>query len=160
MPWFWLQLVIFQVLWLTAVMDGNLLLPVCIFLLALHFILTPNRRRDAKLWPLALLGLAIDGVLTLANAFGFDVVPFWLGALWIAFALTLSHGLAWLKKIPFQLQAAIAAICAAASYQAGWKLQAAELPLGLLISALVLAAVWSVLLPVMVKFETKIGSAT
>lgn len=160
MSWFWIQFIIFQVLWLVAVIGGNQFVPLCLLLLGVHFFLSPSSIRDLSLWPLALLGLSIDSALTLAKVFEFSVLPVWLAMIWIAFVMTLSHSLAWLKKLPFVLLPPIGAVAGTASYMAGWRLEAVEFPRGPLVSAMVLAGVWAVLLPVLVKFETKIGSAT
>lgn len=156
MRWFWIQFVIFQALWLVAIIGGNAWLALAIALLAIHFIATPSRQQDWRVLPIALIGIAVDTALTLGGVFQFEQVPFWLGLLWVAFVLTLGHSLAWLRQLPQVALFPIGALAGVVSYLAGWRLGAVELPLGLTITTIALGAVWALLLPTLVTLDRKI----
>lgn len=69
--WTWFQPVSFQLMWLSLIWGGNAWLAISMAILALHFALTPSRLDDFKVLPLALVGFAIDLLIT---QFGFLVL--------------------------------------------------------------------------------------
>ena len=154
--WFWSQLIAFQLLWFSAVIGGNEWLIIPLTLIALHFIFSPSRGGDWRVIPIALIGMSADAVLTWAGVFAFDSFPYWLGLLWIGFVLTLGHSMAWLRKIPVALLVPMGALAGTASYLAGWKLQAVDLPLGLTWSVVALSVLWACLLPALVRLDSKL----
>lgn len=154
--WFWVQLVLFQSLWLISVIGQNDWILIAATLITLHFIFTPDLRHDLRIIPLALIGITIDAILTLSGVFLFSTFPYWLVLLWLGFTLSLGHSLEWLKKIPVALLIPLGAIMGSASYLSGWKLEAVEMPLGATSSAMLLALVWAFLLPIMLKLDTRI----
>ncbi|WP_454008753.1 DUF2878 family protein [Aeromonas sp. Marseille-Q7275] len=94
--WQWAHLLGFNLYWLLAVkwqQPGPLLL-----MLLLHFLFSPRRRYDWRLIPVALAGCLLDILLWRLGLFQFPAgFPLWLLLLWCGFALTLSHGLRWLR---------------------------------------------------------------
>src|SRR5699024_10707671 len=98
--WQWLRLLGFQGFWWVAVLGENSGISLLIALLALYSIASLTRRTDLKVLPLALLGWALDGLLTLVGVFSFTAWPLWLGLLWLGFVLTLGHSLRWLRGWP------------------------------------------------------------
>lgn len=154
MYWFWFQFLIFQALWLVAILGGNEWLALCLILLAIQLFASPSK--DWRVMPIALVGISVDTLLTLAGLFQFDQFPVWLGLLWIGFILTLGHSLAWLQRLPRLSLAPIGAIAGTASYLAGWRLGAVDLPLGLLPSSAALALAWAILLPALVTLDNRI----
>ena len=154
--WPWAQLLGFNLYWWLAVkvqQPGPLLL-----MLALHLICSPSRSRDLRLWPLALAGCLLDGLLWQLGMFRFDQgFPLWLGLLWFGFALTLGQGLRWLLALPRWQQGVLGMVGGAGSYVAGATMGSVHLSWGIGISAPVLALIWvwwlPVLLWVMVKLE-------
>ena len=151
--WFWLQLIGFQLLWFSAVLGGNAWLPLTLLLLATHFALSPSGRGDWRVLPIAMLGFGADLLLTFSGVFAFDGPPIWLAALWIGFVLTLGHSLVWLRRLPLIALAPLGALAGTASYLAGWRLDAVDLPLGLTVSVIALACLWSLLLPALVRLD-------
>ena len=97
--WQWAHLLGFNLYWLLAVkwqQPGPLLL-----MLLLHFLFSPRRQQDWRLIPVALAGCLLDILLWLLGLFHFPSgFPLWLLLLWCGFALTLSHGLPWLRLLP------------------------------------------------------------
>ncbi len=97
--WQWAHLLGFNLYWLLAVkwqQPGPLLA-----LLLLHFLFSPRRWHDWRLIPVALAGSLLDALLWQLGLFYFNAgFPLWLVLLWCGFALTLSHGLRWLRPLP------------------------------------------------------------
>lgn len=154
--WGWMQLLGFNLYWWLAV-DGQQASPL-LALLGLHLLCSPSRHEDLRRWPLALAGCLLDGLLWRLGLFEFSHgFPLWLGLLWLGFALTLGHGLRWLLGLPRWQQGALGMLGGVASYVAGASMGAVHLPLGMAISALILALIWMWWLPlllwVMVKLE-------
>lgn len=154
--WQWFQLVSFQIIWLTAVLGGNQWLSVSIFILLLHFIFSPNRYTDFKILSLALIGIAVDGGLTLMGFYEFNQPPYWLAVLWLGFSLNFGYSLIYLRRLRTHYRVVLGAGAGCYAYLASWKLGAVDLPLGVLVSAVVIAAFWAVLLPVLVVADQKI----
>jgi hypothetical protein len=80
-----------------------------------------------------ILGLVIDttlaatGLVRFASDGNLPIAPYWMLALWVAFATTLNHSLRWLMHRP--LAAALAgAVFGPLAYLAGEKLGALSLP--------------------------------
>ncbi|MBC8212981.1 MAG: DUF2878 domain-containing protein [Gammaproteobacteria bacterium] len=156
--WLWIQLVQFQALWLICVMGQNDLILLALLMIGVHFMFSPAVKQDMRVLPLALIGISIDATLALSGVFAFGAFPFWLGLLWAGFSLSLGHSLVWLKKIPTVLLIPMAAVMGPASYLAGWKLDAVELPFGVSTSMLLLALIWACLLPLLLKLDTRLRS--
>lgn len=156
MPWFWIQFLWFQGLWLIAVIGQNQWLLAGVALLVLHFIFTNSRTRDWRVLPVAAIGMIMDALLTQFSVFEFNHFPFWLGLLWIGFILSLGHSLYWLNNLPRLLLIPIGAIAGTLSYLAGWKLDAVGLPMGLSQSISILAISWGILFPLLVVLDNRI----
>ncbi|WKE63939.1 DUF2878 domain-containing protein [Gallaecimonas kandeliae] len=152
----WLNLLLFQLAWLAAVLWQS---PWAVAaLLALHLALSPKRRNDALLMAaLVLAGLAVDGSLSAAGVLDFGPgpwpVPPWLLALWAAFGMLPNHGLAWLKTRPW-LAAVLGALGGPFAYWAGVRLGAVSFGWPLGSSLAVLALVWALLLPLLMRRGT------
>ncbi|WP_421214443.1 DUF2878 domain-containing protein [Aeromonas jandaei] len=154
--WQWAHLLGFNLYWLLAVkwlQPGPLLV-----ILLLHFLFSPSRQCDWRLLPIAVAGCLLDALLWQLGLFHFPAgFPLWLVLLWLGFALTLSHGLHWLLRLPRWQQALFGMVGGTSSYMAGAAMGAVHLPWGIGISAALLAVIWMwwlpVLLWVMVKLE-------
>ena len=146
--WQWAHLLGFNLYWLLAVkwqQPGPLLL-----MLLLHFLFSPRRRQDWRLIPVALAGCLLDILLWLLGLFQFPSgFPLWLLLLWCGFALTLSHGLRWLRPLPRWQQALFGMVGGASSYVAGAAMGGGHLPRGIWISTALLAVIWMWWLPVL-----------
>lgn len=154
--WQWTQLLGFYGFWLWAVMGQNSWAWGLVVLLAGHFLLTPSRATDVRVLSLALLGLAVDSLLTLGGVFAFNHWPWWLVLLWCGFVVTLGHSLRWLGRLPIWLQAVLGAMAGPSSYITGWRLAAVDLPLGPWLSVAILAPIWACLLVVLVWCDKQI----
>ena len=148
----------FQLVWWLSVLWLNLSLLLTIPLLLIHFRLlaSSGKRQFRQIDLLAMakvgsLGIGIDVGLTLLGLFEFAVLPWWLACLWLHFALSLNHSLAFIRALPLALQALLGGVFGALSYLAGAQFHAVTLPLGNIISALLLFVLWSTLLPLVIK---------
>ncbi|MDH0447770.1 MULTISPECIES: DUF2878 domain-containing protein [unclassified Shewanella] len=149
----------FQCVWWTGVLFGNRALLLSIPLLVLHFILLPRVETAAiprdlsAMLKIGLLGMAVDSLLTLASVFEFSAFPAWLACLWLHFALSLHHSLKLIRAFAIVLQAILGAIFGSLSYLAGAAFHAVSLPYGEGVSAVFLAIIWAVLLPLFIKLS-------
>lgn len=149
-----LNAVLFQLGWFTCVLGGNsgwLLIPFAILLVHLRFI--GSWRAEGKLlMTVFALGCVLDSALIKIGVFDFGevgrVIPLWLALLWPLLATTLGHCLAWSGK-RWWLASVMGAVGGPASYIAGSHLTYVQLPLGVWPSALILAAIWAVVLPLL-----------
>lgn len=157
----------YQAGWFACVAGaGNglpLLGPVVVaLLLAVHLWLVPRRWHTLRgLAVISAIGIGVDSALAGMAVFSFPeyfvfpwLCPAWLIALWVIFASALESCLRWLVEWP-RLAAAIGALFGPASYYAGQRLGALQFSPPLLDSLLILAIVWSALLPVLLWLSRK-----
>lgn len=130
---------------------------VVVGLVALHLRLVADPRRELRLLlTAAALGYTVDTAQTIVGVIRFGVAspvwwlpPLWLLGLWFIFGTTLNVSFRWLAGRA-GLAALLGAISGPLSYYAGVRLGAAEFPHPLF-SFVALAAVWAVLMPVLVR---------
>ncbi len=158
----WFNALWFQCCWLSAVLGRSTLLPLLILLLALHFWLVADPKRELlRIAPIALLGIAVDASLSLADVYRFAggvLVPLWLVCLWIGFATTLHRSLGFLSR-----HSALAWVAGAVvlpfNYWAGQRLGAVEFGLPLLQTLGLLSVIWLVALPLMFHLAARGAAA-
>ncbi|MFN6972007.1 MAG: DUF2878 domain-containing protein [Rheinheimera sp.] len=150
------NVVLFQLLWFTAVLGSNQYLFVVALLLALHLIWCTNRRAELfLLLSAAAAGIVCDSIMALAGVYVFASgtqtlpIPWWLIGLWLGFSATLRHSMAPLMKKPV-LFTVLSMVAAPLSYLAAAKLGAVEFPLGQLTTAVVVGLYWAVLTPLLI----------
>lgn len=144
---------LFQLGWLACVLGASqpAWLAVAMLCLAIHLLaVAENRRAEcAVILRVAVAGWIVDSALMHAGLFDFGtttVLPVWLMLLWLMFASTLRHSLAWSAR-PLWRSCVLGACCGPLSYLAGARLAGIELPLGESLSLELLALIWGVLLP-------------
>ncbi|PLW83674.1 DUF2878 domain-containing protein [Kineobactrum sediminis] len=146
----WFNAIWFQSLWFCAVLGRDELLPATLAIIALHLLLVPRRFDELRqLAVLGGLGISVDAGLSLSGVFVFPggvLVPLWLCCLWLAFATTLGRSLAAFGPRPW-LAAIAGGVVVPLNYFAGSRLGAVEFGLPLWQSLLVMALIWSALLP-------------
>lgn len=157
--------VLFQLIWVAAVLYREQGLWVCIALLVLHCILSPEGKLDMLTGYKAIaLGIVVDGSLMLSGVYIFDTpyFPAWLVCLWVGFVLTLRHSLSWLYQKPVIWQIVLGAAGGTLSYLAGARLGAVTLGIDMTYAVLILVTVWGLLFPVLMKMvhsEPKVSYA-
>lgn len=152
---------LFQLGWFACVLGGDgVALAALLLLLPAHAVLTGTDWREWRLLLLvALTGLATDSLLALAGIFTFErpsagLIPLWLLCLWVLFATTLRHSLAWLRPRP-GLAALFGAVAGPLSYLAGSELAPVTLAQPLALTLSVLALVWGVLFPLLLVVSVR-----
>ena len=111
--------------------------------------------------PVAMVGISVDVMLTLAGIFDFDsatIVPLWLIVLWWVFAAALYRSFAKIGQSMW-LAAVLGGIAVPFNYLVGAGLGAVSLPLGEIQSVAVLVAIWIGLLPLLYRVSHRMASA-
>jgi len=150
-----LNAALFQAGWFACVIGGNAWsLAAALLLLPLHYLWFD---RSPRAWGFILvtatLGLAMDlgwqqlGLLQFNGTVAGGVPP-WLVVLWLFFASTLQHSLAWLQQ-RLWLAALLGASSGPLSYVAGLNLGAAVSSVPQWQVALAMAPAWMLLLPLL-----------
>ena len=165
-----INFVLFQVAWFAGILGASnqmshLGVAIILLCLGIHFWRLPKQemKHEALLVARCLaLGFVIDSgliqtqLMTYASAGPIGgISPLWMCLLWAALAITLNHSLAWLKK-SYWLAAILGGITGPLSYLAGIKLGAGSMP-NQSITLTVLALIWAIVMPLMVKWS-KIAS--
>ena len=162
-----INFVLFQAAWFVCVLGASynqtyLALALSIIILLIHFSLIKKRMLDLKLIIIAgLIGLLFDGVLL-----NFDLIiyndpglpypytPIWIVMLWMIFAMTLNHSLAWLSQ-KYYLAILFGAIGGPLAYIAGEKLGA--ITLLSTNSIITLSIGWALITPILLVIANKLN---
>jgi hypothetical protein len=144
-----------QAAWWACVLSERhpwLLLPVVACLLV-HLAACPRPRDEATtLVCVGLTGWLLDAGLGALGVFDFtsQPLPLWLALLWLVLASGLRHSLAWARR-PVWYGALLGLCGGPLAYLAGAKLAGVGLPLGTLGTTLLLAPLWAVWLPLILR---------
>lgn len=130
----------------------------CLALLGVHLLLSDQRGADLRLLVLVTaVGYAVDSVQTAAGLLIFAdgqphpwLAPLWIGALWMLFSGTLRYALQGLASHPLAA-AALGALGGPAAFWGGHELGAVAFHPAPAVSLAVLAAVWALLLPALLR---------
>lgn len=158
-PWLLANALWLQAGWWCCVLGAQhpwLLLPVPIGL-SVHLYLCPDLTAEVKvLWWAALAGCALDSVLAALGVFDFATwpLPLWLALLWLVLASSLRHSLAWASR-PVWRGALLGAAGGPLAYLSGASLADVALPHGPLATALLLAPVWALTLPLLLRIAAR-----
>ncbi len=149
---------LFQTGWFVCVLGGNqaaLLITVVFLLIHIRYITSWKKERELLAITL-LLGSSIDSFLGHLGVFLFPgeslLLPLWLACLWLLFATTLRHSLAWTGRYKWA-GAVTGAIGGPLSYYAGAQLTDVELAAPVWQSLLIIAAVWAAVIPLLQSFS-------
>ncbi|MEO1078817.1 MAG: DUF2878 domain-containing protein [Pseudomonadota bacterium] len=150
----------YQLLWFTAVLATSQALPVLLLLVVLHLLLVSNRLSELLLMAgAAMLGTCFDASLTLAGYYSFalddggPLFPAWLPLIWVGFAGTLRHSMAFMIARP-KLMVFAATIFAPLTYLAAQRLGAVSFPHGSIATAVVIGLSWWVITPLLLRLES------
>lgn len=160
---------LFKIGWLASVFTAAASIPaagvaVVATVVLVHLLRAANRPAEAKLLAFAaLLGLGWESALV---AFGLveykagsaipGLAPYWIVAMWVLFATTLSGAMRWLRK-GILIAALAGAIGGPLSFFAGQKAGAVVFP-ETTVSLLVIGIGWAILLPLLVQFGVRVES--
>lgn len=101
----------------------------------------------------ALLGLTVDSLFAFFNVLQFESVslintPLWLLCIWVLFAATLNHSLAWLQHRLYWA-ALLGGISGPLSYLAGSKLAGVQMLQPMILSLAVISLTWVLVMPLL-----------
>ena len=143
------NLIGFNISWFGLVLLGQSFIPFALFWLGLHLYFCKSSQAEFKLiLSITIVGTLVDSILLSLDVLVFSerlIIPFWLITLWAAFAATIAHSLKFLAKSK-KLQFIIGFIFPPLSYIGGASLSAVEFGYNLLVTYLILASIWAVLL--------------
>ncbi|MDU9394780.1 DUF2878 domain-containing protein [Pseudomonas sp. zfem002] len=120
------------------------------------------RRRIVEVRVLLMIGLAgcvLDALLGAVGVFDFAQrpLPVWLALLWLVLASGMRHSLAWLGR-PVWLALLCGLVGGPLAYLAGARLTGVGLPLGMVVTAMVLGMVWAVWFPLCLWLVGRVGA--
>jgi Protein of unknown function (DUF2878) len=136
-------------------------------LIVVHLYLTPKPIQETRLiLVIGTLGFTIDTLQASAGLYAFTgtsvapwLCPLWMVALWMIFATTLNTSMGWLAG-RYRLAAALGALCGPASYAAGARLGAIELPAHARLNLLSIAIVWTCVMPTLLWLGERLSTST
>lgn len=162
-----INFVLFQAAWFVCVLGASynhtyLAFTLSLIILLLHFAIIKNRMLELKLIIIAgLIGLLFDGALL-----NFDLIiyndpglpypftPIWIVMLWMIFAMTLNHSLAWLSQ-KIYISILFGAMGGPLAYIAGEKLGA--ITLLSTNSIITLSIGWALITPILLTIANKLN---
>ena len=162
-----INFVLFQAAWFVCVLGASynrtyLALTLSLIILLLHFAIIKNRMLELKLIIIAgFIGLLFDGALLnldliIYNDAGlpYPFTPIWIVMLWMIFAITLNHSLAWLSQ-KIYISILFGAIGGPLAYIAGEKLGA--ITLLSTNSIITLSIGWAFITPILLIIANKLN---
>lgn len=156
---FWINLIGFNLAWYLSVFFGNEGALLVLLLLLMHFVF--HRQPLIELYVVLCLGLfgySVDFLLTLMGFFKFhesQAAPVWLLLLWFAFSATLRQSLSFFAGRPL-MGAFFGAIGGSSSYVGAVLVGPVSFGYSLAFSAVVIAFIWAILFPCLIRLSNQI----
>ena len=139
---------------------GPLVMSIFLFI---HFSRLDNRNKEIFFAVLVgLIGTVVDTVLLQTKLIEYqgvytdNIAPLWITAMWIGFAATINHSLAWLNN-KWIMSFALGAIFGPLSYYTGIKFEALHFEISVLTIS-ILALLWGVVIPYLYYLNGKVLS--
>jgi hypothetical protein len=151
----------FKLLWfILVVFQDQAAIPAILVLMLLN-LWHPNKNEAWKsLFGIAFIGIVIDSTLSLSGVFNFEnefawfPIPLWLILLWLAFAMTLPYGFAFMGKYAISTQAIIGGL-ASFSYLVGRNLDAVSYGYLTIATQSLLIVLWGLCIPLYFTLEKR-----
>jgi|GEM_PF-231668 len=160
----------FQAAWwacVIGVMQGMPLagpLAMMLFLLINHLWISRNSEELQMVLAVGIFGTAIDtmlfggGLIRYEGGYGSALIaPLWISAMWMGFAATIHHALAWMKKSVW-LGFSMGAVFGPLSYWTGHNFGVLNFEQPLLSTLTVLALIWGLTIPLLYKLSSTMGA--
>lgn len=164
-----INFIFFQVLWFACVLGAaeGVVWPGIVTLLAfLVWQLQASRRVSGDITILivaTIVGILIDTLWIKMGLLRYEAnypiagaAPIWIVCLWIGFALTINHSLAWLKS-KILIAVTLSMVSAPLSYFAGHRFGALEFLTDIPTALFVLAVAWGVTFPALVVLSNRLN---
>ena len=136
---------------------------VMLIFLFIHFARLKNRNKELFFAVLVgFIGTVVDTVLLQTKLIEYqgvytdNIAPLWITAMWIGFAATINHSLAWLNN-KWIMSFALGAIFGPLSYYTGIKFEALHFEISVLTIS-ILALLWGVVIPYHYYLNVKVLS--
>ena len=147
--------IIFQIAWFTAALLRDDSIIVLVLLLIVHGLFSPSKNADLCTVLLLLpVGMVSEMLMISTGLLSYQselALPIWMILLWIHLCLSVNHSLVWMKKTPVIWQSVLAALAGTGSYAAASGFGAINWHNSQVISLLVIALIWAIQLPLMMK---------
>lgn len=157
MPFWIINLFLFQVSWLMASVYHDQATMYLLILVLIHFVVSPSQKQDCYFLIIALVGWSVDQtLLVLGILTGNGIIPSYLVVLWIILAVSFNHSLHWLTRLSPFIVALIGAVSGSLSYYGALNLGAINTRLTEISFISAYAFVWAFLLPLFVFISKKI----
>ncbi len=164
-----INVVLYQLGWFSCVLGAALGFPFsgavgALSLLAVHLLLADQRKADIQLMLSAcLLGIVLDSLQQATGLFTFKIdprwplwLPLWVFVIWAQFATLFRFALFWLSG-RYLLGALFGAVGGPLAYWGGIRLGAASFGDRPQLTLLILAAVWALVMPLLLWFSRRLG---
>lgn len=156
----WVNVVVFQLLWWLSILGRDHPQSLIFFLLLMHLLLHSRPMAEAKVLLICgVLGYSVDAALTFLGVFIFQehvdgvyLPPLWLLFLWFGFSATLRQSLVFFADKRF-LAAICGALAGSLTYLSAAQLGSVSLGYSVQDTILLLALVWAVLFPVLLRLS-------
>ena len=142
----------FQVIWAVAVLlgDGWAVLASLVYLIVHQLLLVNNVLEWALVLGVTLVGCSMDTLFGKIGVLEFDsgtiLLPVWLACIWLGFAMTLKHAMAWLRDKLF-IAALVGAVAGPVAYYTGAQMSEVTLAQPMWLSLFSLAIWWACFMP-------------
>ena len=157
-----LNFIVFQASWFLLIVFQNQYLYIVVAFNFIFLVVTRTTINHAFfLLTCAVIGVVIDSALATLGVLIFEPlpsvlpIPAWLCVIWISFASTIRHSMAYLGKSTI-VAAVVGAIAGPISYFAGMRLGAVDFGYSTIIVLAIYAVIWALLLPTMFILSDKI----
>jgi hypothetical protein len=165
-----INIVAFQLSWWGCILGADkgltYLGPVMmiIFLIVHYFLFVTDIRELYLVAIFGVIGTFIDSLMFLSGSFIYSgsytpdifVAPLWITAMWAGFSATVNHSMSWLKG-KWLLMVVAGIVFGPVAYFTGEKFGAIEFHLSSLSSAIVIAIVWGLSMPLIYYVNQYIG---
>ena len=166
-----INVVLYQIGWFSCVLGAAHGFPVsgalgALALVVVHLLLTDARMAEIRLLLAAcLLGVMADSLQQATGLFTFKTdprwplwLPFWVFIIWAQFATLFRFALHWLAG-RYLLGALFGALGGPLAYWGGIRLGAATFGESPLLTLVILALVWALMMPLLLRLRHKLASA-
>ena len=152
-----INFVLFQLVWFICAFLTEYASRLVIPVIALHFCIVKNKRRDIKVLHLDAVGILFDFLMFQFGVLAFqeDFFPAWLCALWFMFVLSLNYSFEWARKLNIIIQSILGAIFGPMSYFAAFKLGAIEIGVQQNFFLMAYSLGWAFIFPFLIYLNTK-----
>ena len=139
--------------------------PVMILFLIVHYYLFVSDIREIYLvLIIGTIGTITDSLLFLSGSFIYAgaysneilIAPMWITAMWMGFSATVNHSMSWLKD-KWLIMGICGRVFGPAAFFTGEKFGAIEFHLSALLSVLVIAIVYGILMPAIYFLNRHLG---